>query len=123
MKQSQHVTLENLGHGAAAELFAVELERLVANVADPNTKADAVRSVTLRLKVKPNKDRSFCAAEISCESKLTAVQPFETQLFVGMDKGKAVASEYNPQQMPITVTNDEGDKVDVRTGQVLSMVK
>lgn len=115
------VKLENLGHGAAAEMFGVELARVIANIADPNTKPDAVRGVTLKLKIKPNKDRNFCAVEIHCDSKVAPSQPFESQMYVGMDKGKGVATEYNPNQGGLTVTNDEGQTVDVRTGQVVDI--
>lgn len=122
MKQQQYVSLDNLGHGAAAEMFEAELARVIANISDPNTKPDEARSLTLKLKIKPSKDRTLCAVSISCEGKLAAVQPFETQMFIGMDKGKGVASEYNPAQGNLTVKNDEGQDVDVVTGQVLSLV-
>lgn len=118
----EHVKLNNLGHGAAAEMFQAELDRAIANISDPNTKPEAVREVTLKVKLKPNKDRNFCAVEIHCDSKVAAAQPFESQMYVGMDKGKAVATEYNPNQGALTVKNDDGQEVDLRTGQVLSMV-
>lgn len=120
-KQQQYVSLDNLGHGAAAEMFQNELERVIANISDPNTKPEAARGVILKLSIKPNKDRTFCAVSISCDGKLAPVQPFETQMFIGMDKGKGVASEYNPAQSHITVENEDGDKVDVVTGQIVSI--
>jgi len=99
MKEQRIVTLENLGHGAAAELFQAEFVRLIENVADPNTRPDAVRTVTLKVKVKPDKKaRNMCAVEIQCDSKLVPSQPFETIMFVGMDHGEAVATEHHPQQ-------------------------
>ena len=107
MKSSEQVTLENLGHGAAMEMFQAELERVIANIADPNTKPDAPRSVTLKLKLKPAKDRSMCDAEISCESKLAPVLPFESVLYVGMENGAARATEYNPNQMNLPFSGVE----------------
>ncbi len=101
MRTEERVSLENLGHGAAAELFQKELENLIFNVVDPNTKPDAARSITLKLKVKPGKERTMCNVEISCESKLAPVMPFESTLFVGVEHGEAVASEYNPNQQRI----------------------
>lgn len=122
MKEQQYVSLDNLGHGAAAEMFQAELARVIANISDPNTKPEALRGVTLTLKIKPNKDRTFCAVEIGCVGKLANIQPFETQMYVGMDKGKGVASEYNPAQGNLTTKNADGEIVDIQTGQVLSMV-
>ena len=46
MKSEKQVTLENLGHGAAMEMFQAELRNVVANIVDPNTRAEAVRSMT-----------------------------------------------------------------------------
>jgi hypothetical protein len=123
-KTQQYVTLETLGNGAAAEMFAAELERAIANIHDPNTKAKVARGVTLKMKIVPNeKDRSFCMVEISCDAKLAPAQPFATNLFTGLESGKGVASEYNPQQNPLTVTNDDGEQVDVRTGAVVRAIK
>ncbi len=121
-KKQEYVSLENLGHGAAAEMFQAKLAEVIANISDPNTKPDAVRGVTLKLKIKPNKDRNFCAVEIACDNKCASLQPFETQMYVGMDKGVGVATEYNPDQAHLTVKNDDGEVIDVKTGQVLSMV-
>ena len=36
--RSEKVTLDNLGFGAAAEMFQAELEKVIFNIADPNTK-------------------------------------------------------------------------------------
>ena len=101
MRTEERVSLENLGHGAAAELFQTELQNVIFNVMDPNTKPDAARSITLKLKVKPSKERTMCAVEIACESKLAPSLPFESTLFVGIEHGEAVASEYNPNQQRI----------------------
>lgn len=126
MNKQDYVSLENLGSGAAAEMFAAELERVIENISDPNTKPDLVRNVTLTLKVKPNKERSFCATEIECKCKLAPALPYESQMFIGMEKGKARATEYNPQQGKLfegtTIVNDEGEEVDVATGQIVGSI-
>ena len=99
--QDLRVTLGDLGSGAAAEMFNRELENVIANICDTNTKADAVRSITLKVKIKPGKERSLCGVEISCESKLESIQPFETAMFVGMEHGVASASEFAPKQQSL----------------------
>ena len=99
--RKEQVALETLGFGAAAEMFQAELEKVVFNIADPNTKPELKRNITLKLVVKPTKDRSMCAVEIHCDSKLAPVLPFESTMFVGVEHGVAVASEYNPQQQSL----------------------
>ena len=43
----------------------------------------------------------MCAVEIHCDSKLAPSMPFESTMFVGVEHGVAVASEYNPQQQSL----------------------
>jgi len=90
--------LINLKDGAAVELFDFELQKVLDNIMDPNTKAEAVREVTLKIKIKPDKDRSFGPVEIQPSSKLAPQAPVMTQIFFGQDRDGAVAHEYNPKQ-------------------------
>ena len=102
MSKAEMVTLENIGGGAASEMFQGCLEKIIENIVNPNTKPDAVRSITLKMKVKPGKnDRSLCTVELSCDEKLAPVLPFETAMFVGMQHGVVAATEYAPQQQTL----------------------
>lgn len=47
MSEREIVSLENIGRGAALERFDVELQKVLENVLDPNTKPTATRKVTL----------------------------------------------------------------------------
>ena len=99
MSTKEMITLDNLGGGAASEMFQGSLEKVIENIVNPNTKAEAVRTITLKVKIKPTKkDRSLCTVELSCDEKVAAVLPFETAMFVGMQHGVAAATEYAPQQ-------------------------
>ena len=102
MARTEMVTLENIGGGAASEMFQGCLEKIIENIINPNTKPDAVRSITLKMKVKPGKkDRSLCTVELTCDEKLAPVMPFETAIFVGMEHGVVAATEYAPQQQTL----------------------
>lgn len=118
--RKEQVSLDTLGFGAAAEMFQAELEKLVFNIADPNTKPELKRNITLKLVVKPTKDRSMCAVEIHCDSKLAPVLPFESTMFVGVEHGVAVASEYNPQQQQL-FSKPEPSVEQQQKGKMLSM--
>ena len=118
--RKEQVSLDTLGFGAAAEMFQAELEKLVFNIADPNTKPELKRNITLKLVVKPTKDRSMCAVEIHCDSKLAPVLPFESTMFVGVEHGVAVASEYNPQQQQL-FSKPEPAVEQQQKGKMLSM--
>ena len=102
MPRTEMVTLENIGGGAASEMFADSLAKVIENIVNPNTKAEAVRTITLKMKIKPAKEqRSLCTVELSCDEKLAAVLPFETAMFVGMEHGVVAATEYAPQQQTL----------------------
>lgn len=49
------MTLANLGGGAAVERFQEELQKVITNILDPNTEAQAKRSVVLKVTIKPEK--------------------------------------------------------------------
>lgn len=102
MSRTEMVTLENIGGGAAGEMFSDSLAKVIENIVNPNTKAETVRTITLKMKIKPDKkQRTLCVVELSCDEKLAAVLPFETAMFVGMEHGVVAATEYAPQQQTL----------------------
>lgn len=94
----QEVSLETLGGGAAIERFNYELEKVLENIGDPNTKADAMREVTLKIRIKPNEDRSFCVVEIQVNGKLASIKPEHSSFHLTKRGNRMVATEYNPRQ-------------------------
>lgn len=107
------VSLATLGSGAAVELFDQEFRRVLANIADPNTPAKAVREVKLAVKIKPTETREYATVEIHVSHKGAAPTPYETGVFMGVDEGGPRASENNPRQdeLPPTIINmKEGRK-------------
>ena len=103
-QEKEHVSLENLGAGAATELFDLELQRVLENISDENTKPTAMREVTLKIKIKPSEDRDYGEVEISCVAKLAPVKPFPTNIFIGRHLGRTVATEHNPKQAQLFET-------------------
>lgn len=104
---NRYVSLETLGGGshdhmsAAVELFNLEFQRVLDNCLDPNTKATEKRQVQLTVKIKPDEDRESCMVEIHATSKLAAIRPYPTNIFLGKDGDRAVAVEHDPKQRNI----------------------
>lgn len=94
----QTVTLDTIGSGALSELFAIELARVLANIADPNTDDTTKRSISIAVTFKPTKDRDVAAVELTCSSRLAGIAKVSTQLYMGRHQGKLVAVEHNPKQ-------------------------
>ena len=96
--ETEQVTLATLRGGAAVEMFDYELQRVLDNILDINTTLTA-REVVLKVKIKPDDDRSIGSVEISCGAKLAAPKPCTSRFYLGKDRGKAVAFEHNPEQL------------------------
>jgi hypothetical protein len=64
------VSLETINSGAVIDLFTEAFEKLLENVADDNTEPDKVRSITIKLAVKPSKDRSKADTKVEVTSRL-----------------------------------------------------
>lgn len=95
----QFVSLDSLGQGAAIEKFEDELNRVLENVLDPNTKPTTSRSVTLTVTFKPDEDRSFANTLIEVKSKLAPSRAVGTAIYIGRHAGRAVATERDTRQM------------------------
>lgn len=95
----QFVSLDSLGQGAAIEKFEDELNRVLENVLDPNTKPTTSRSVTLTVTIKPDEDRSFANTLIEVKSKLAPSRAVGTAIYIGRHAGRAVATERDTRQM------------------------
>jgi hypothetical protein len=94
----QSVTLDSIGGGALCELFAEELARVLANIADPNTDDETKRAISITVSFKPNRDRDIADVVVACASKLAGIRKVSTQLFMGLHQGKLIAVENDPRQ-------------------------
>jgi hypothetical protein len=92
------VTLTTLADGAAVELFQSELDRVLRNIADPNTDAKMVRKVTLEVTFMPDEEREVGEVKVKASAKLAGVKGARTRVFFGNHKGQLVATEFNPKQ-------------------------
>lgn len=123
------VDINNLAGGAMAERINRELNKVAENVLDPNTKAEAVRTVTISIKIKPNEARQIGQTDIEVKSSLAPAKGVPTQFVFDFDReGNAVLKELNlsndRDQMAL---NDAGDVVDGTgtspNGKVVGMFK
>lgn len=104
------VTLETLGNGAAAELFDIELQKVLENINDYNTKSDTIRMITLKVAIKPNDQRDSAIVGIQVESKLAPTNPYGTIFYFGHENGKMKVLETNTteQKLPFPENKNDG---------------
>ncbi len=53
------------------------------------------------MKIKPSPNGDTAGVIIACSSKLQAVKPCDTMFYVGKEKGKGIAFEFNPEQLEV----------------------
>lgn len=94
----QQVSLDTLNNGAARELFEEAWQRLMDNVADENTLATAARSITISIKVKPNKTRDNASTIVSVIEKLAPLNPHEHFVIMSSDGHSLQAYTADPRQ-------------------------
>lgn len=92
------VTLETIGGGAARERFAEEWDKVLENIADPNTDPEKKRTITIEVTVFPNKARDAADVTIASSRKLAPVTPADATVFFGKVNGRRVAVEHDPKQ-------------------------
>lgn len=87
------ISLTTLDGGAVIAQADHELQKIWDNVMDPNTSA-AVRTLTIKVKIKPDaKKREICAIIASVSKGLAPLVPVESSAIVGMGRQGAEASE------------------------------
>lgn len=99
--EQQRLSLASLGDGGALELFNVALQEVLKNIQDPNTRADAERSITLTVKIKPDKSRDLGCLKYKVVPKLAPIAEQEGRVFLPQQpdaSGSYYATEHNPKQ-------------------------
>ena len=99
----QEVTIESLNSGAMKDLFEAAWKRLLENIGDSNTKADAVREVRVVVKVKPDKKRESAVTTVAVTDKLTPINPHESFILLSSDGTKVSAYTTDPNQQSLAL--------------------
>ncbi|MEK5479915.1 hypothetical protein NYE70_23755 [Paenibacillus sp. FSL R5-0407] len=59
MSKSVEIKLESLADGSISERFNQELQKVLINIADPNTEAKTTRKINISLTIKPNENEKW----------------------------------------------------------------
>lgn len=123
--------LQEVAGGALQEKANQALQKVFANMQDPNTPWRNKRVVTIKLSFTQNEDRDDSTCEISVDTKLAPVKPVETKFSIAknLKTGEVEAMEYGPgikgqmtlSDYPIDRTSEitiDGKRVDTETGEI-----
>lgn len=104
-----------MAKGAFEERVDYEMNRVIDNIVDPNTKATAKRKVNLILELVPDESRQQIQVSATVKSTLTATNPVSTSLCIAHDSnGEMVIAEMVPQvpgQMNLDGSEQEAPKI------------
>ena len=114
------VSLEQIMGGGLQEQFGKSFDRVIENLADPNTGFKECRKITIELKFTQNEARDDVSCAVSVKEKLAAQSPMQTAFVVGknLKTGEMYAEEYGRHKhVKGQMSVDEMD-VDPETGEV-----
>lgn len=116
------INILQLAQGAVQEKLDREFEKVFENIQDPNVKATAKRTITLKIDLVPDDVRQVVKTNVTATSKLAPTDPVTTTILTGKDltTNKIEARELQsgvPGQTYIDekgdLRTDTGDPVDV----------
>ena len=121
MKTIAKVSLEQIMGGGLQEQFSKSFDRVIENLADPNTGFKEARKITIELKFTQNEARDDVSCAVSVKEKLEAQAPMSTAFMIGknLKTGEMYAEEYGRHNHLKGQTTFEDMKVDPETGEVL----
>lgn len=107
------VDLNNFANGAVAERFNLELQKVLENIADPNTDPKKPRKLTLTVKVTGNENRDIADVEVEAKLTLAPARTIESKIIIDRDSsGKIVGSELKSGAKGQTYIDEDGDIAD-----------
>ena len=97
-EQNQRDSIMSMARGAFEERVDYEMDKVIQNILDPNTKATAKRKITLTIELTPDDERRTIGVFVTAKSTLAATNPVATALYVTSDgNGELVVAEMVPQ--------------------------
>lgn len=120
---SERLNLSQMAQGAFMEQFNIELGKVLANIADPNTDPKKPRKITLTATLKANEERELATFEVQSKAALVPVRSVSTTIIIDKDAdGKVVAAELKSGIRGQTFIDEDG-KVKDDKGKVVDIGK
>jgi hypothetical protein len=116
------IDLTNFADGSVAEKFNQELQKVLENIADPNTDPKKVRKLTLTIKVAGNDKREVLDVLVEAKSALIPAKAIETKLIMDYDnKGRVTGAELKSGIKGQTFLDQEGDVSDDVGNKIINL--
>jgi len=93
-------SLSELMDGSVEERFNYEMNKIWANVQDPNTDPKAKREITIKVTVKPNDRRDSAEFNVEVGSKPAPYKPLSKTVLLQFDGDGSVTATERTEQIP-----------------------
>lgn len=98
IQQIDKKSIVQMAMGAIQERVDLEMSRIIDNIIDPNTKATAKRTLTIKIELVPADDRRTIGVSATAKSNLVATNAVTTALFITSDhNGEMAVVEMVPE--------------------------
>lgn len=109
-KNMYMVDLNEFAEGALAARFNEELQKVLENIADPNTEPHKNRTITVQVKIHGDERRDVVNTGVTVKSKLLPAKEADTKMMMGMDdNGNVVGKELKSGIKNQMFIDDDGD--------------
>lgn len=118
------INILQLAQGAVQEKLDREFEKVFENIQDPNVKATAKRTITLKIDLVPDDVRQVVKTNVSATSKLAPTDPVATTILTGKDltTNKIEARELQSGVPGQTYIDEKGD-LRTDTGEPVDVIE
>ncbi|MCU9614112.1 replication terminator protein [Caldibacillus lycopersici] len=107
------IDLNTFAEGALAERANVELQKILENIADPNTDPKKKRTLTITINLAADDKRDVVLTSVVAKSKLAPAKDIQAKLIMDLDsRGKVTGAELKSGIKGQTF-------IDVDTGEIL----
>lgn len=94
----ERLSLDNINKGAVPELFDEAWKEVLEDIRSLQKPAEAARSVTIKVKIVPDKDRGTGGVQVSVETKLAPPIPSTGYTHLAIEGDSVVSYVNNPVQ-------------------------
>ncbi|CAM4359633.1 hypothetical protein BAMA_16235 [Bacillus manliponensis] len=114
------IDINSFAQGAVAERLDAEFDKVLKNMADPNTDPKAKRTITITLSITGDTKREIWDCSVKATSKLAPAHEVGSRIIVGRDRegnivGQELVSGVKGQMFIDTegdISNDVGEKIE-----------
>lgn len=93
-------SLSELMDGGVEERFNAEMDKIWANVQDPNTDPKAKREITMKVVIKPNERRDSADFQVQVTGKVAPPTPLSQTVLLSFNPDGSVTATERTEQVP-----------------------